>query len=295
MLKHLSVLPDLAKNYDILFIEHIDFLMHAVNCKNNHAKIVFDVKDYYPREFEANRLFRLLESPYRRLVFYQNLTYVHALLSVSAGLAFLLEQEYGVKSTLVFSAPQKVDFSPSLIDGKFVKCVHHGSANADRGLEKLICCAAFTPNFLLDLYLVGDKKKLEQITLQPSRNPSVKLRSPVPLNELIPTLAQYDVGIIFFPSDNSINLKHCLPNKFFEYVQARLMIITTPLPDIADLVRKYNLGIVLDSFSIEALESCLKSLSPEQIMIHKFAANAAAEELCFEKEAIKLKSIMASL
>jgi hypothetical protein len=295
MLKHLSVLTDLAKNYDILFVEHVDFLRQVVHCKRSHAKIVFDVKDYYPREFESNLLFRLLEAPYRRLVFCQNLKHIHALLSVSGGLARLLEEEYGFKSTLILSAPPKVDNSPSKIDPNFIKCVHHGSANADRGLEKLIGCSGFTSIIPLDLYLVGNKKELELIARQASHNPSVQLRPPVPLTELLPTLAQYDIGIIFFPSDKSTNLKHCLPNKFFEYVQARLMIITTPLPDIADLVRKYNLGIVLDSFSIEDLESCLKSLSSEQIMIHKFASHAAAEELCFENESLKLKSIMKSL
>lgn len=284
----------ISRNYDHILIEHIDFLIPVSNGKKIGAKVIFDIKDYYPREFEGSLNFMVFEGFYRKLVFKSFLPGVDAKITVSNGLRNLLKNEYFTDSVVLYNAPQYQNLSAGRVEHGIFRCVHHGAFIGERGFDELVKCRGFNETRTLDLFLVGDTSKFSSYNGN-DRHPSIQLKDPVAPSQIIKTLHGYDIGIIFYPQTKNINLTHCLPNKFFEYVQARLMIITTPLADIAELVEKHNLGIVLPSFSIEALEACLKSLTLEQVMLHKQAAHEASRELCFENEANKLKSIMQSL
>ncbi len=291
VLDHINITKELVKLYNVLFIEHIDFLRLCAENMQSGTMLIFDIKDYYPREFEAYRSFRILEAPYRRLIFRKYLFKATSLISVSNGLSKLLKSEYGMDSTIIMSSPPKANMMIQEADYP-IKSVHHGTANADRGLIELVECRGFSSSCTLDLYLIGSAQQLDTIKRKAGWSCDIKFQSPVMLEQIIPTLNRYDVGIIFFPEAKTINLTYCLPNKFFEYIQANLMIITTPLPDIAELVTKYNLGIVLPSFSPTDLAICLRNLTPDKVTEYKKSVAAAAKVLCFENELGKLKMLV---
>jgi glycosyltransferase involved in cell wall biosynthesis len=142
--------------------------------------------------------------------------------------------------------------------------------------------------------VVDVQNSLQAIRKIASNNHNIIFREPVPFVKLISTLNSYDVAVIFFP-DGTVNNLYGLPNKFFEAIQARLMIITTPLPDMAKLVLEHDLGIVLPSYSLDALDDCLKQLTPSIVEHHKRAAHVAAKKLCFEFEETKLKTLFETL
>jgi hypothetical protein len=85
----------------------------------------------------------------------------------------------------------------------------------------------------------------------------------------------------------TFNLLNCLPNKFFEFVQARLAIAIGPSPDMAELVHHYGLGVVASEFSITGMVDTLKSFTAEQINKAKRASDVAARELCYERESAR--------
>ena len=291
MLDHIICIKKLAKSYNVLFIEHIDFLRLCADNMQSGTMLVFDIKDYYPREFEAYRSFRLLEAPYRRLIFRKYLSKTTSLISVSNGLARILKSEYGMDSTIIMSAPMKANMKVQEAEYP-LKCVHHGTTNADRGLIELVQSRGFSSSCTLDLYLVGTDQQIDSIKRKAAWSSNIKFQSPIILEQIIPTLNRYDIGIIFFPEAKTINLTYCLPNKFFEYIQANLMIITTPLHDISQLVEKYNLGIVLPSFSPNDLATCLQNLTPDKVKQCKKNVALAADVLCFETEFGKLKMLV---
>ena len=106
--------------------------------------------------------------------------------------------------------------------------------------------------------------------------------SPVPMHELITCANAYDIGVILYPPSN-FNMKHALPNKFFEFVQARLAIAIGPSNAMAPLARRYGFGIVAADFSPGSLAASLNALSLPQLQALKERAHAAAAELCAEK------------
>jgi hypothetical protein len=113
----------------------------------------------------------------------------------------------------------------------------------------------------------------------------------VPIEEIIPTIGQYDVGFFYY-EPTGFNIAHCLPNKLFEYIQARLMIAIGPSPDMAELVKEYGCGVIAGEFSVHAMAKSLNLLSAEDIDKYKNNSDRAAKELCFEKEKNKMSTIL---
>jgi hypothetical protein len=113
--------------------------------------------------------------------------------------------------------------------------------------------------------------------------PAVKFRAPVPYAELVQTLSEYDVSLVFLPPTN-FNMENALPNKFFEAVQARLGVVVGPSPSMVEIVNQYGFGTVTPDFSPTALATTIRSLTPEQIMEWKRAADRAAKPLAAETQ-----------
>jgi len=92
---------------------------------------------------------------------------------------------------------------------------------------------------------------------------------------------QYDVGIYLLPPVN-FNPEHALPNKFFEFIQARLAVAIGPSTEMARIVEEHSLKVIADSFRPEALANALEQLTDESIRGYKLAADRAALELNYE-------------
>jgi alkanesulfonate monooxygenase SsuD/methylene tetrahydromethanopterin reductase-like flavin-dependent oxidoreductase (luciferase family) len=89
--------------------------------------------------------------------------------------------------------------------------------------------------------------------------------------------------LYLLPPDN-FNHRHALPNKFFEFVQACLVVAIGPSPEMAALARKHGCGIVAASFEPQALADALSALDGDRVRALKEASHRAAQSLCFEQD-----------
>src|SRR5690606_34934887 len=111
--------------------------------------------------------------------------------------------------------------------GDRVKIVHSGSAQPDRRIEVMMeAVARSSANVSLDLFLTAETGAYAQTlrNLASELGDRVNIHPPKPYSELLQTLNNFDVGIHVLPSTNTNNIL-ALPNKLFDYVQARLGII----------------------------------------------------------------------
>ena len=67
-----------------------------------------------------------------------------------------------------------------------------------------------------------------------------------------------------------------LPNKFFEFIQARLAIAIVPSPEMARLTREFDCGVVAEDFSSLSLARALTGLTAQGIDWMKRGADRAA-------------------
>src|SRR5690606_9619848 len=83
----------------------------------------------------------------------------------------------------------------------------------------------------------------------------------------------------------NFNHEWALPNKLFDYVQARLGLIIGPSPEMARLAREHNFGVILDDFSADSLRREIEALTPERVWALKSASHASARTLASESQA----------
>lgn len=192
---------------------------------------------------------------------------------------------FGLLPGVVTNAPfgTSQDVRPT---GSPIRLVHSGAALAGRHLEVMMrAVAASTADVTLTLHLMpNDPAYLERLrTLATELGPRIRLEPAVAQPDLIATLAQHDVGIHVLPA-TSTNHRLALPNKFFDFVQARLGVIVGPSPAMAGLVERGGFGAVANGFTAEDVTAVVDMLTPELVAEWKRAADRAADELSAEHQ-----------
>lgn len=277
-------IPD--KIYDIVIVEDIQLLPFAFRkfSKSQQTNIVFDAREFYPKQNEEKWLFRLFEKPIRNQLCSEYLPRCNFLITVSPGLARAYQEQFGVKIQILRSTPyyQPMQVKPTPNDK--IRMVHHGMANPNRGLANMIeVVRRLDKRFTLDLFLVGDFNHIELLRKQAKDCDRIQFKKPVLFNEIIRMLNAYDIGF-YYLEPNGFNVKCSLPNKFFEFIQARLAIAIGPSPDMSEILMKYGLGFIAPDFSIDSMVKTLSILTSQKIDLAKQKSDEAAKELCYEKE-----------
>ncbi len=284
-----NVSKQIKSSYDIIIVEDLFLLPLAFKIKGN-AKIIFDVREYYPKQLELSLFFKIFEQKERYRLCNYFLKSCDYLFTVSEGLAREYKREFDVNMQIFLSVPYRIQNTISQNDK--IKIVHHGVANWNRKLENMIeIFNMLDDRFTFDFYLTGDKKYIEKLKLIASSNKRIFFNEPIELNKITSTINKFDIGF-FYVEPTTFNLLHCLPNKFFEFIQANLMIAIGPSPDMMGLVQKYNCGVVASNFSIKDMANELNKLTPELIQQYKSNSSLAAKDLCFEVESNKLSEII---
>src|SRR5258706_431924 len=91
---------------------------------------------------------------------------------------------------------------------------------------------------------------------------------------------EYDIGVFLLPPVN-FNYQHALPNKIFEFVQARLAIVTTPNPEMKNLINTYNLGKTSMDYRPKSMAEAIMEVAGK-IPYFKSQADKHARELSAE-------------
>jgi hypothetical protein len=125
-------------------------------------------------------------------------------------------------------------------------------------------------------------------------NPRIRCLPPVPMHELVPLSSAYDIGLFLVPP-TTFNLRHTLPNKFFEFIQARLAVVIGPSPEMARIVRENDCGVISPGFSARDLAAALSGLNHAQINAFKLQSHSIAREVSAERNKELLLNLVARL
>ncbi len=270
-----------AADADVVVANDIDALPVALALAPR-ARVLFDAHEYAPLEFEDRLFFRVFQ---QRLRAWQCRTFIPraaAMTTVCQSIAEAYERDTGVRAEIVLNAPDFEPLAPSdtAARGGAIRLVHHGAAIRSRRIEAMIrTLRLLDARFTLDLYLTGaDRAYFEELRREAGGDARVRFNDPVPMRELPRVLNDYDVGLFLLEPTN-FNYRFALPNKLFEFVQARLAVAIGPSPEMARVVREHGLGIVTGDFRPETMAQALGALDAAAVMRFKAAADAAARAL----------------
>ena len=147
----------------------------------------------------------------------------------------------------------------------------------------------------LDLMLMEvEPDYMHSLRQKAGQDSRIRFIKPVPMPQICQSINGYDVGLYLLPPNN-FNQRHALPNKFFEFVQARLAVAIGPSPEMATLVQRHGCGVVAESFEPQALARALQGLTTENVAAFKDASHRAAEELSFTRGGAVILSEIARL
>jgi hypothetical protein len=259
-------------------------LAHAVA---DGAPVWADMHEWAAEEFSHVRSWRLLVAPLMDHLCRTYLPRSAAVTTVCEPLADRYAARYGIPApAVVRNAGPWRDLVPSRGEDSRLRLVHSGGAIPGRNLELLVDATNRLEHTTLDLYLVraaDGGRYLRHLEELAARSGRVTIHDPVPPAELPSVLNQYDVGAFSMPPIN-INAEYALPNKFFDFVQARLAHAIGPAPEMARLVRRYHLGVVADDFGTDSFVRALSALDPDAVRAAKAASHEHARALSSEQD-----------
>ncbi len=259
------------------------------------APVWFDAHEYAPSEFEDRLWWRLLIRPYVRDMCARQIPRVAAMTTVSTGIAAQYERDTGVPSRVVLNAPARQHLAPTPVHDP-IRLFHHGRADPGRHIERTIeAVRLLDGRFTLDLMLIeGAPGHLDELKRLAHDDPRICFRDPCPMREISRVANDFDVGVFLLPP-TTLSFELALPNKLFEFVQARLAVVVGPSPEMAAVVREHGLGKVTSDFSPESLADTLGALDAQAVAEHKQAAHRAAAVLNADAAASVVRDVVAEL
>ncbi|MDD7466158.1 MAG: hypothetical protein PUK59_08060 [Actinomycetaceae bacterium] len=283
-----------GQRFDAILANDFDTVPLALSLQPR-CPVHADLHEYAPLEKEQLRRWKWFISPFRSWICRRYVTKAQSWSTVAEGIAQKYLQEFGFRPEVVTNASPYVELHPTAVHSP-IRFVHHGVAHPDRQLDVLARAVQESAlDCTVDFYLVPTDQKLVQaiegISKQDER---VRVHDPLPTSEIVRTLNEYDCGIYSLPP-TSFNNRYALPNKFFDFVQARLGVLIGPSPEMAAYVRRYGLGAVADDFSQAALTRLIDSVTPDCVRSWKQAAHEAAYELSADDQIQKWERAVAAL
>jgi glycosyltransferase involved in cell wall biosynthesis len=248
----------------------------------------YDTHELAVDEYAERWAWRLLRRPVIAAIEGTAMRKAASVSCVSDGIARRLVEFYGLSRPplVIRNTPsyQPIGFRAT---GEQIRVLYHGLVSTGRGLEACIeSVELWRPEFSLTLRGPANPEYLEHLTqLARERGVAdrVKFVPPVPLVDLVSRAAEHDVGLFALP-DHSLQNVYVLPNKFFEYMMAGLALCVSDLPEMARILNRHSLGVLIGVVTPEAIAAAINQMSSATIDTYKRNALAAAQEFNWENE-----------
>lgn len=282
-------------DFQLIIAHHPRALPIAVELKKTKkVSLIFNAHEYYPKEFENDSDWAKFVGEEYDHIFKTCFPFLDDMFSVCNGIQQEYLKNYGIQSKLIKNDKKfEKELEPSVVDANQIKMIHHGAAIRDRKIELMIELMNFLPDsYQLNLILLGDEAYIKE--LKEMSNNRVLFHDPVPVEQIAKRINQFDIGLFILPPVN-FNWNYALPNKLFEFIQARLCIAVSPNPEMKSLVEDFELGIVSKDFSAKAMAEAIKTMSKDKITYFKNKTHEHAYNLSADKTEELIRSVVASL
>jgi hypothetical protein len=282
--------------FDLAVVCSIEMVPLALAAAANHTRLLLDAREYYPKNFDDQWVWRLTRKPVMHHLCRTYLHRCHKITTVSDGLARAYAHHYGVQAEVLWSLPVYHDLEPTHCDPAVIRMIHHGNASRSRRIGLMIdMMNHLDRRFQLDLMLIRvDDSYWSELERNTDGKDNVRIIPPVPMHDIVRFTNRYDIGLFLCPPVN-FNLQYSLPNKLFEFIQARLAVSIGPSPEMARVVRQYHCGIIAKDFSPRCMAEALRSLTVKEIMHYKQQSHEASHVLHDGHNRIRILALIESL
>jgi len=213
--------------------------------------------------------------------------------TVSDSIADWFEKKYGIKPLVIknFSTSKKLPLLES--QNKYI--LYQGALNKGRGLLALIEAMQKIENITLKVAGEGPFKskiieKIQQLKLEEK----VEFLGNLPPNNLLYVTQEASLGISL-EEDLGLSYRYSLPNKLFDYIQAKTPVVATYLPEIKNIVETYKIGEIIEDHSPENIAKAINIVLKNGKSFYKDNLKKASEKLIWENQEELLMSIFRNI
>jgi len=164
--------------------------------------------------------------------------------------------------------------------------IYQGALNQGRGLELMLETMPLLPHMKLWIVGAGDiEQELKRKVLTLRIAEKVIFFGRVQIADLFQYTSKAHMGISL-EEDLGLNYRYALPNKIFDYVQARIPMVVSDLPEMRNLVETYEIGYVLSERSTAKLAETILRVEDEYFVkdSDREKLQLAARKLCWQNE-----------
>ncbi len=219
--------------------------------------------------------------------------------TVSNSIALYYQKKYNTPFTVVRNVPLtsthlKIGSLPFKTSGKKI-ILYQGVLNKGRGLSLIIDAMQYINDALFVMIGDGDiknilKQKVASLNLE-KKVVFVPKMLPNDLKKITP-LANIGLSV---EEDLGLNYRYALPNKLFDYIQAKVPVLVSNLPEMEHIVATYHVGEALTSRQAKKVAEQIKRIIFSDTDSYKESLQEAAKKLCWEKEELKIIKLFKSL
>lgn len=238
------------------------------------TSIVFNSHEYIPRMYDGSRAWRMTKGWLIRQTMSDVLKNTRVMYVESDAVANGYRQKFESLPEIAIvpnASRSHPELTPVTVqEGSPIRLVHHGIASPGRGLEMIIDAAReLGKGYRLSLYLVGADSNVRKLKEYARDITNVTFPEPVPFDKIIPVMNQYDIGLCMFRSANYHTLYTTVPNKFWEYLTARVVPLVWSQSAMKPVLDHYGVGFVSPENSVESIVETIKKIDFSQINAQK--------------------------
>jgi glycosyltransferase involved in cell wall biosynthesis len=282
----------LFRKCDLLVSNDLDTLLPNYLVKKLKGKqLVYDSHEYFTGvpELEGRKFVRHTWKRIEQWIFPK----VKDTITVNDSIAKLYKDEYGKELTVVRNIPsqQKLKNPKSrkelgLVETKSVIILQGSGINIDRGAEEAVLAMQFMENAIL--YIIGDGDVidiLKNMVKEKQLEQKVVFIAKQPMEKLLQYTVHADIGLTL-DKDTNINYRYSLPNKLFDYIQAGVPVLASPLIEVKKIIQQYCVGELIDNHDPKHIADKLNQMLADKVKLAnlKENCNIASRKLNWDTE-----------
>ena len=285
---------------DLLFSNDLDTaLPNFFISKLKRVRMIYDSHEYFTETPELVTRPRV-QKVWKRIEGFV-VPRLDEMITVCDSIAELFEKQYNIRCHVVRNIPAKAMLPAKgdktelgLPADKHLLTLQGSGINIQRGAEELVEAMQYLDDCFLMIIGGGDVLPiLKQMSQDLHLEDRMLFLPRMPYQKMMAYTQLAELGFIL-DKDTNLNYRFCLPNKLFDFIQAGVPIVASPLVEIGKIVTQYDIGIFIPDHAPTSIAHTIHdALSDSQRILHwKEGLCKAADDLCWELEEKRLIRVL---